>query len=130
MFVIDVDKGEKVGIKKSKSMALRNPNWKLKLAMKDTKKKSLFRIFKRSKFTDFSYESDKLALLNKFNEVGLRDAEIVFDTVYQIDDKNLVIDLTINEGGNIILRYYMDGNTKYRSSYLDTILGIKKRSLQ
>ena len=43
------------------------PNWKLKLAMKDTKKrKSLFRIFKRSKFTDLSYETDKLALLNKF----------------------------------------------------------------
>ena len=50
-----------------------------------------------------SYETDKLSLLNKFNEVGLRDAEIVFDTVYQIDDKNLVIDLTINEGENIIL---------------------------
>ena len=63
--------------------------------------------------------------------MGLRDAEIVFDTVYQIDDKNLVIDLTINEGG----KYYFGditwtGNTKYRSSYLDTILGIKRRSLQ
>ena len=131
LFVIDVDKGEKVGIKEIKINGVTEiPNWKLKLAMKDTKKKSLFRIFKRSKFTDFSYESDKLALLNKFNEVGLRDAEIVFDTVYQIDDKNLVIDLTINEGG----KYYFGditwtGNTKYRSSYLDTILGIKRGDL-
>ncbi len=131
LFVIDVDKGEKVGIKEIKINGVTEiPNWKLKLAMKDTKKKSLFRIFKRSKFTDFSYDSDKLALLNKFNEVGLRDAEIVFDTVYQIDDKNLVIDLTINEGG----KYYFGditwtGNTKYRSSYLDTILGIKRGDL-
>ena len=131
LFVIDVDKGEKVGIKEIKINGVTEiPNWKLKLAMKDTKKKSLFRIFKRSKFTDFSYESDKLALLNKFNEVGLRDAEIVFDTVYQIDDKNFVIDLTINEGG----KYYFGditwtGNTKYRSSYLDTILGIKRGDL-
>lgn len=131
LFVIDVDKGEKVGIKEIKINGVTEiPNWKLKLAMKDTKKKSLFRIFKRSKFTDFSYETDKLALLNKFNEVGLRDAEIVFDTVYQIDDKNLVIDLTINEGG----KYYFGditwtGNTKYRSSYLDTILGIKRGDL-
>ena len=102
MFVIDVDKGEKVGIKEIKINGVTEiPNWKLKLAMKDTKR-SLFRIFKRS-FTDLSYETDKLSLLNKFNEVGLRDAEIVFDTVYQLDDKNLVIDLTINEGGNIIL---------------------------
>jgi len=131
LFVIDVDKGEKVGIKEIKINGVTEiPNWKLKLAMKDTKKKSVFRIFKRSKFTDFSYETDKLALLNKFNEVGLRDAEIVFDTVYQIDDKNLVIDLTINEGG----KYYFGditwtGNTKYRSSYLDTILGIKRGDL-
>ena len=131
LFVIDVDKGEKVGIKEIKINGVTEiPNWKLKLAMKDTKKKSLFRIFKRSKFTDFSYDSDKLALLNKFNEVGLRDAEIVFDTVYQIDDKNIVIDLTINEGG----KYYFGditwtGNTKYRSSYLDTILGIKRGDL-
>ena len=131
LFVIDVDKGEKVGIKEIKINGVTEiPNWKLKLAMKDTKKKSLFRIFKRSKFTDFSYETDKLSLLNKFNEVGLRDAEIVFDTVYQIDDKNLVIDLTINEGG----KYYFGditwtGNTKYRSSYLDTILGIKRGDL-
>ena len=57
--------------------------------------------------------------------MGLRDAEIVFDTVYQIDDKNLVIDLTINEG-KYYLEYYMDGKYKYRSSYLDTILGIKR----
>ena len=131
LFVIDVDKSEKVGIKEIKINGVTEiPNWKLKLAMKDTKKKSLFRIFKRSKFTDFSYDSDKLALLNKFNEVGLRDAEIVFDTVYQIDDKNLIIDLTINEGG----KYYFGditwtGNTKYRSSYLDTILGIKRGDL-
>ncbi len=131
LFVIDVDKGEKVGIKEIKINGVTEiPNWKLKLAMKDTKKKSLFRIFKRSKFTDLSYETDKLSLLNKFNEVGLRDAEIVFDTVYQIDDKNLVIDLTINEGG----KYYFGeitwtGNTKYRSSYLDTILGIKRGDL-
>ena len=131
LFVIDVDKGEKVGIKEIKINGVTEiPNWKLKLAMKDTKKKSLFRIFKRSKFTDLSYETDKLSLLNKFNEVGLRDAEIVFDTVYQLDDKNLVIDLTINEGG----KYYFGditwtGNTKYRSSYLDTILGIKRGDL-
>ncbi|MBL6661025.1 MAG: BamA/TamA family outer membrane protein [Crocinitomicaceae bacterium] len=131
LFIIDVDKGEKVGIKEIKINGVTEiPNWKLKLAMKDTKKRSLFRIFKRSKFTESSFETDKLSLLNKFNEVGLRDAEIVFDTVYQLDDKNLVIDLTINEGG----KYYFGditwtGNTKYRSSYLDTILGIKRGDL-
>ena len=42
LFVIDVDKGEKVGIKEIKINGVTEiPNWKLKLAMKDTKKKSL-----------------------------------------------------------------------------------------
>ncbi|MDO7609603.1 MAG: outer membrane protein assembly factor BamA, partial [Crocinitomicaceae bacterium] len=131
LFVIDVEKGEKVGIKEIKiNGVISVPMWKLKLAMKDTKQKSLLRIFKRSKFTQSSYVTDKEALLAKFNAVGLRDAEIAFDTVYQLDEKNLVIDLTINEGG----KYYFGdiswtGNTKYRSSYLDTILGIKRGDL-
>ncbi len=127
LFVININKGQKVGIKEIKINGVTEiPMWKLRMAMKDIKKKSIFRIFKRSKFTEFNYEKDKLAMLEKFNGVGLRDAEIVFDSVYQIDDKNLVIDMTVSEGG----KYYFGditwtGNTKYRSSYLDTILGIK-----
>ncbi len=127
LFVININKGQKVGIKEIKINGVTEiPMWKLRMAMKDIKKKSIFRIFKRSKFTEFNYEKDKLAMLEKFNGVGLRDAEIIFDSVYQIDDKNLVIDMTVSEGG----KYYFGditwtGNTKYRSSYLDTILGIK-----
>ena len=131
LFSININKGSKVGIKEIKINGVTQlPLWKLKWAMKDTKKKSVFRIFKRSKFTESSYETDKLAMIDKFNGVGLRDAEITSDTVYQIDEKNLVIELSVNEGG----KYYFGdiewtGNTKYRSSYLDTILGIKKGDL-
>ena len=131
LFSINIDKGSKVGIKEIKiNGATQIPMWKLKLAMKDTKKKSVLRIFKRSKFTESTYETDKLALIDKFNGVGLRDAEITSDTVYQLDEKSLMIELTVNEGG----KYFFGdidwtGNTKYRSSYLDTILGIKKGDL-
>ena len=45
-------------------------------AMKDTKKRGLFRIFKRSKFTESTYSKDKALWLEKFNAAGLRDAEI------------------------------------------------------
>jgi outer membrane protein insertion porin family len=100
------------------------------MAMKDTKQKGIFTIFKRSKFTETSFEKDKEALLTKFNKVGLRDAVIEFDTVLKLDEKNLVIKIKINEGN----KYYFGniewlGNSKYRSSYLDTILGIKKGDL-
>ncbi len=131
LFSINIKKGAKVGIKEIKINGVSQlPLWKLKWAMKDTKKKSILRIFKRSKFTESSYATDKLAMIDKFNGVGLRDAAITSDTVYQIDEKNLVIELTVNEGG----KYYFGdiewtGNTKYRSSYLDTILGIKKGDL-
>jgi outer membrane protein insertion porin family len=95
LFSINIDKGAKVGIKEIKiNGATQIPMWKLKLAMKDTKKKSILRIFKRSKFTESTYETDKLALIEKFNGVGLRDAEITSDTVYQIDEKSLMIELT------------------------------------
>ncbi len=128
IFIITIEKGKKIGIEKLIISGNDNvPTWKLKLAMKDTKQKSILRIFKRSKFTESTYEKDKLALLGKFNASGLRDAAISFDTVYQLDNKNLVIQINISEGN----KYFFGdvewvGNTKYRSSFLDTVLGIKR----
>lgn len=127
IFLIDIDRGKKVGIGEiiiegNESI----PDWKLRMAMKDTKRKSILRVFKRSKFSVSAYERDKLALIAKFNAIGLRDAAITFDTVYQYDPKNLHIKLVIDEGN----KYYFGniewlGNTKFRSSYLDTVLGVK-----
>lgn len=128
IFVIDIRKGQKIGIKSINFDGVSAvPIWKLRLAMKDTKQKSILRIFKRSKFTETTYEKDKLAMMGKFNAVGLRDAAITHDTVMQLDDKNLQIDIKIEEGN----KYYFGdiewiGNTKYRSSFLDSVLGIKK----
>jgi outer membrane protein insertion porin family len=128
IFLIDINKGQKVGIKEINISGNTSvPTWKLKMAMKDTKEKKLWRFFKRSKFTESSYEKDKLALMNKFNAVGLRDAHISYDTVYKLNGKNLIVNIEIEEGG----KYYFGdiewiGNTKFRSSYLDTVFGIKK----
>jgi outer membrane protein insertion porin family len=127
LFVINVTRGDHVGIKEINIEGTETiPMWKLKMAMKDTKQKALWRVFKRSKFTTVSYEKDKLALLNKFNAVGLRDANIKFDTVFMKNSKNLIINITIEEGN----KYYFGdidwiGNSKFRSSFLDTVLGVK-----
>ncbi len=128
LFVITINSGSKVGIKEINFEGNETLSaFKLKMAMKDTKKKSLLRVFKRSKFTQSSYEKDKKAILSKLNSAGLRDATIVFDTVYMANHKNLIINIKIEEGG----KYYFGdiewiGNSKFRSSYLDTVLGIKK----
>lgn len=128
IFVINVNKGSKVKIGEiALSGNTSIPTWKLKWAMKDTKEKAFWRFFKRSKFSESAYKRDKDLLVGKFNEIGLRDVEIKRDTVYLSDPKNLFIDIEIDEGD---LYYFGDiewiGNTKFRSSFLDTILGIEK----
>lgn len=131
IFVINVDKGNKVRIGELEIAGNESvKTWKLKMAMKDTKKKAFWRFFKRSKYTDAAYRRDKELMLKKFSKIGLRDAEISFDTVYMADSKNLNIKIQIDEGS----KYYFGdiewiGNTKFRSSFLDTILGINKGDL-
>lgn len=98
----------------------------LRRSMKDTKQKGIFRIFKRSKYNYTAYQRDKAAIIEKYNSIGLRDAEIVRDSVYQIDDKHLAIDIYIDQGE----KYYFGditwvGNSKFRDGQLDTLLGIE-----
>lgn len=128
IFVININKGAKVKIGELSFEGNESvPTWKLRMAMKDTKQKALWRFFKRSKYSESAYSRDKQAMLDKFQKIGLRDAEVAFDTVYLADEKNLHINVKIDEGN----KYFFGdiewiGNTKFRSSFLDTILGIKK----
>ena len=99
----------------------------IKRGMKDTKEKGIMRIFSRSKFNKTAYERDKRTIIEKFNAVGLRDINILKDSVYDIDEKHMGIDIYIEKGE----KYYFGdiewvGNSKYTAGLLDTILGIKK----
>ncbi|MBI3133910.1 MAG: BamA/TamA family outer membrane protein [Bacteroidetes bacterium] len=99
----------------------------LKRGMEDTKETGIMRIFKRSKFNRTAYERDKAAVVDKYNAIGMRDAVILRDSIYTIDEKHIGIDIYVSQGD----RYYFGditwvGNTKYRSGQLDTLLGIKK----
>ena len=131
IFLIKVNKGKKVKIAEINFIGANAVKTsKLSRAMKDTKQKVFWRFFKRSKFSKVAYARDKELMMLKFKEIGLRDAEITSDSVYLRDDKNLIVDIRIDEGE----KYYFGdvswvGNSKYRSSFLDTILGIKKGDL-
>lgn len=86
-----------------------------------------FRIFKSSKFDESNFEDDKHKIIAKYNSKGYRDARIVSDSVYVIDDRNLGIKLVIDEGD----KYYFGdiswvGNTKYDTAVLNRVLGIKR----
>ena len=84
------------------------------------------RIFKSSKYLEANYQEDKQNIIKKYNSKGYRDAIIVRDSVYAIDDKNIGIDLVIDEGN---LYHYRNinwtGNTKYTAETLNGVLGIK-----
>ena len=85
------------------------------------------RIFKSSKYLEKNYEDDKKKIIDKYNQNGYRDAYIVSDSVYRIDDRNLGIAIKVEEGDKY---YFRDitwvGNTKYDTAYLNRVLGIKK----
>jgi outer membrane protein insertion porin family len=127
-FFIDVDKGNKVRIRDINFSGNESiKSGKLRRSMKDTKTKAIWRLFKNSKFNQTAFKRDKNNVINKYNEFGFRDSRIVRDSVYLINKNNIGIDIEVDEGN----KYYFGeiewvGNTKFRSGYLDTILGIKK----
>jgi len=128
IFIIQIEKGERVKIGEINFYGVESvKEGKLRRKMKDTKEKAFWRFFKRSKFTVSAYERDIEAMMMEFQAIGLRDAEIVKDSIYMIDEKNLGIDIYIDEGQ----KYYFGdiewvGNSKYTSGYLDTVLGINE----
>lgn len=145
-FKINVDKGNKIKIEeiniignenvdlthyestfKRKTVELGVSDGGVRRSMKDTKQTGIARIFSRSKFNKTAYERDKRIIVEKFNAVGLRDVNIEKDSIYDIDDKHIGIDIYINQGK----KYYFGdftyvGNSKYSSGLLDTIIGISK----
>jgi len=83
--------------------------------------------FKSSKFSESKYETDKRSLIRKMNELGYRDAYIVRDSVYYGDNRDLIIDLYLNEGRQYFFRNITwVGNTKYSSDVLGKVLNIRK----
>ena len=84
-------------------------------------------LFKAKKFTEERYETDKKNLIDKYNELGYRDATILEDSVWNHDEKHVNVYMRVEEGH----RYYIRnitwvGNTVVSSDYLNAVLGMKK----
>ena len=83
--------------------------------------------FKAKKYTPERYEEAKQALIDKYNELGYRDATILEDSVWTVDENHVNVFVKVDEGQ----RYYLRnitwvGNTVVTSDYLDRTLGMKK----
>ena len=84
-------------------------------------------LFKAKKFTPERYDEAKKALIDKYNELGYRDAVILEDSVWTIDEKHVNVYVKVDEGQ----RYYIRnitwvGNTIVTTDWLNATLGMKK----
>ncbi|WP_311440118.1 POTRA domain-containing protein [Hoylesella buccalis] len=84
-------------------------------------------IFKSKKYTPERWKEDKRNLIKKYNEHGFRDAVILEDSVWNVDDKHVNILVKVDEGTKYYLRNITwVGNTVYATDYLNALLGMKK----
>lgn len=99
---------------------------RVKRAMKKTNESgNLLNLFKQKKFVDSDYADDKKRIINKYNELGYRDARIVSDSVTKYGDDKVDVHLKVDEGK----KYYISditwvGNTVYPTETLNQVLGI------
>ena len=101
---------------------------KLKRVMKKTNEKGkLINLFRAKKFIDEKYQEDKQLIIDKYNELGYRDAQILEDSVSSYDDKSVNVYMKIYEGDKYFLRdITWVGNTVYPSDYLGDKLQMKR----
>ncbi len=126
---VNVDKKSKVKVHEiyvegNKALSLN----KIDLAMKKTNRpKNILTLFRSKKFIASEFENDKKLLIEKYNEIGYRDAVITYDSVAKYDENHVDIYLTIDEGKKYFFRNITwAGNTIYPSDYLSRVLSINK----
>lgn len=101
-----------------------------KRLMKNTRERSLRFIFSSSKLVQEEFEEDKRKVIERYNELGKRDAMIVSDSIYFTDDNRIAIDLHVEEGPTYYFREITwVGNTVYPAEVLNEVLGLEKGDL-
>jgi outer membrane protein insertion porin family len=124
---LDIEKGNKLKVNQIRFNGIDQLKSKtLEKAMKNTKRKKFYRLFKRSKYVPEDFKEDLLSLVDKYKENGFRDARIVSDT---IENNNESIDISIDliEGSKYTFgKIDYLGNSVYTDKQLNQILSIKE----
>ena len=125
---LDIQKGNKIKVNKIDF----NGNDKLKSktlqkSMKNTKRKKFYRIFKRSKYVPDDFKEDLESIVDKYKENGYRDARIISDTIFNKNDKQIDVSITLVEGSKYSFgKIEYLGNSIYTDDQLNQILKIKE----
>jgi len=100
---------------------------KLRKYLKKTRQRRWYNLFGSRKFLQEKYDEDKQTLIEKMQDKGYRDAEIVKDSVWKNDDQTVNVKIKVYEGH----KYYFgnvkwSGNARYPSELLNKLLRVKK----
>ena len=102
------------------------PDKRLRRTFKKTHQKSI-NFFKGAKLNEGDYENDKELLIDFYNSKGYRNATIVSDSIYPINEKRLGIDLEVSEGNKYYIRNVSwVGNSVYETDDLQRMFGVNK----
>jgi len=117
--VVNVNKGDKVKIRKITFEGNEQlSNKRLRKALKNTKKKKLFRFWKKSKYIAADFDEDLSNLVDTYAERGYRDARVLSDTFVKVDEHNIDLTIKVEEGD----KYYF-GNIDFNLSEIPSTNG-------
>ena len=124
---IEINRGKKVKLEEIYFVGNENiSDKKLRKIIKPKQLKNKLNIFASSKFVEEEYEETKMGIVSAYSALGYRDVYLNYDSIQQISEDRVVLKIGINEGKKYFFRNITwVGNSKYRTSLLDTLLGIK-----
>ena len=132
---VNIDKKDKMKVRKIiikgndnlKTSKIKGGLFKKGVLTKTHEAGTLGSFLKSKKFTPDRYKTDKQNLLDKYNELGYRDATIVKDSVWNVDEKHVNVYIEVDEGKKYYIRNITwVGNTIFSTEYLSRMLGMKK----
>ena len=99
---------------------------RLRRTFKKTHQKSVF-FWQNTKLKDADFEEDKELLLDFYNSRGYRNATILSDSIYRINDKRLGIDINLAEGNKYYIRNVTwIGNSIFPTEQLQRMFSVSK----
>ena len=132
---VEIDKKEKTrihriyieGNEKLTTKQLKGTLFKKGALQKLHEQGKLATLLKSNKYTPERYAEDKQNLIDKYNEMGYRDAVLLSDSIAYYDEKHIDIYFKVEEGQKYYIRdITWVGNTVYKTDYLAGVLNMKK----
>ncbi len=97
---------------------------RLRRTFKKTNQKS-WNFFKSFKFKEDEFENDKGYLIDFYNSQGYRNATVISDTIYDINEKRIGVRLKVSEGNKYYIRNVAwIGNSIYPTDQLSLMFGV------